>query len=144
MAKPMCDPGALMAAERTEHEATRLPFRSWCAECIAGRRDNPQHRHVDHDDDVVPEVLIDYRFIRREEETDVVTVLIIKDRLSRAIQAWVVEQKGVGLDASEAVKSAVDGIRSLGHQGQLLIKTDTEPAISRVGRRCYHGRVPAT
>ena len=57
------------------------------------------------------------------------TSLIIKDRLSRAIQAWVVEQKGAGIDAGEAVKSAVNGIRSFGHQGRLLIKTDNEPAI---------------
>jgi hypothetical protein len=33
-AKPAKDPSAPSQAERDAHEATHLPFRSWCAECV--------------------------------------------------------------------------------------------------------------
>ena len=43
VAKPARDPRAPTKAERDAHEATHLPFRSWCAERVAGRRTNPPH-----------------------------------------------------------------------------------------------------
>ena len=43
-AKPLRDPRDTTAAERAIHDATHLPFLSWCAECGAGRRDNPPHQ----------------------------------------------------------------------------------------------------
>ena len=43
-AKPLWDPRDPTAAERAIPEATHLPFRQWCAVCVAGRRDNPPHR----------------------------------------------------------------------------------------------------
>jgi hypothetical protein len=57
-AKPMRDPGQPTQAERDAHEATHLPFRIWCADCVAGRRDNPA------DEPAKPEVLMDYCFFR--------------------------------------------------------------------------------
>lgn len=33
-AKPMRDPGQPTQAERDAHEATHLPFRIWCADCV--------------------------------------------------------------------------------------------------------------
>ncbi len=38
-AKKACDPGAPTRAEVEAHAATHLPFRIWCEECVAGRRD---------------------------------------------------------------------------------------------------------
>ena len=127
-AKPLRDPSAPTAAERAAHEATHLPFRSWCAECVAGRRDNPPHRQVSHADNAVPEILMDYCFVRREAEAETSTILIMKDRLSRAIQAWVVERKGADIDVGDAAQRAVDGIHRFGCRGRLMIKTDNEPA----------------
>ena len=82
VARPLRDPGAPTAAERAAHEATRLPFRSWCAECIVGRRDHLPRCRVDHENNTVSEVLMDYCFVRREGETNAVTILTIKDLLS--------------------------------------------------------------
>ena len=45
-AKKARDPGAPSRAEVEAHEATHLPFRIWCEECVAGRRDNPAHLRV--------------------------------------------------------------------------------------------------
>ena len=40
-------PMAPTAAERAAHAPTHLPYRSWCDECVAGRRDNPAHQPID-------------------------------------------------------------------------------------------------
>ena len=42
-ARPARDPGAPTQAERDAHASTHLPFRSWCDECVHGRRDAPPH-----------------------------------------------------------------------------------------------------
>ena len=72
---------------------------------------------------------MDYCFVRRENETETVPILVVKDRGSRAIQAWMVERKGADVDTGDAASRAVQGIRSFGHRGRLMIKTDNEPAI---------------
>ena len=59
VAKPLRSPMAPTAAERAAHAPTHLPYRSWCDECVAGRRDNPAHRPVDCQDNAVREVMMD-------------------------------------------------------------------------------------
>ena len=113
-ARPARDPRQPTAAERAAHEATHLPFRVWCAECVAGRRDNPPHR-ASKEAPSVPEVGMDYAFVRRADEEDTLTLLVMKDRGSRAARAWVVPHKGADLDT--AVERAADGVRELGHRG---------------------------
>jgi hypothetical protein len=128
-ARPLRDPRAPTAAERAAHEATHLPFRSWCEVCVAGRRDNPAHRgiKVEEDELAVPEVGMDYCFVRREEEEDVVTVLVLKDRISRAIRAIRVMHKGA--ESESEVVRVVECIRSFGHRCKIALKSDGEPAI---------------
>ena len=64
VAKPARDPGAPTRAEIEAHEPTHLPFRSWCPTCIAGRRDNPPHKRREDEERQVPEVMLDYGFVR--------------------------------------------------------------------------------
>jgi hypothetical protein len=130
VARPLRDPRAPSAAERAAHAATHLPFRSWCAECVAGRRDNPAHRRINNEEDEkggVPEIAMDYCFIRREEEEQVLTVLVLKDRASRAVQAIRVERKGAEDEAT--CDRVLECVRRFGYQGRILMKTDNEPAI---------------
>jgi hypothetical protein len=75
----------------------------------------------------VPEVGFDYAFVRRESEEDTVTLLVMKDRDSRAVRAWVVPVKGA--DMAHAVSRAVEGVHDLGHRGPIVVKTDNEPAV---------------
>jgi hypothetical protein len=135
IAKPQRDPRAPSAAERAAHEATHLPFRSWCKECIAGRRDNPAHRAVQEEGEgnAIPEVAMDCFTRREEEEESVLTVLVLKDRASRAIQAFRVERKGV--EDEDAISRTVESIRRFGHRGRILLKTDGEPAILALKER---------
>ena len=55
---------------------------------------------------------------RRDDETETVTILLLKDRYSRVIQAWVVERKGLDLDAADVAQRALMGLRSFGHRGR--------------------------
>jgi hypothetical protein len=127
VAKPAKDPRAPSQAERDEHEATHLPFRSWCAECVCGRRDNPGHFRRAEEERVVPEVMLDYAFVRRKDETETVTILLMKDRESRAVRAWTMRNKGVCYE--EAALRAVEGLKAFGHPSKILIKVDNEKSL---------------
>ena len=91
-ARPARDPGAPTAAMVAAHAATHLPYRSWCQDCVKGRRDNVAHKHVGADALEVPEVCFDYAFVRREGEDEVITLLVMRDRGSRALRVWVVPE----------------------------------------------------
>ena len=88
-ARPARDPGAPTQAERDAHAATHLPLRSWCDECVHGRRDAPPHCRTKRGAGEVPEVAFDYAFVRRDDEEAVVTLLVMKDRDSKALRSWV-------------------------------------------------------
>ena len=87
-ARPARDPLAPTKAEKDAHEATHLPFRSWCAACVAGRRGNPPHRRMPEEEHQVPEVMLDSAFARMADDTETVTIPLTKDRGSRALRAW--------------------------------------------------------
>mgnify|MGYP002173632995 FL=1 len=112
---------------RDAHAATHLPFRSWCDECVQGRRDAPPHCRQKRSAGEIPEVAFDYAFIRRDDEEAKVTCLVMRDRDSKAVRAWVLERKGV--DMEETVDRAAAGIRDLGYRGRVLIRCDGEPAL---------------
>ena len=126
-AKTARDPQAPSKAEWLAHQATHLPYRSWCQECVAGRRDNPGHRRVPAEERLVPEVMLDYAFVRTDDERETLTILVVKDRESRAIRASVMTMKGACNE--EAGEKAAEAIQGFGHRGKLLIKVDNEPAL---------------
>ncbi len=65
-------PKAPTKAEREEHEATHLPFRSWCTHCLRGRGRNKRHplQAVDPevDESKVPKISMDYFFMSQDDE----------------------------------------------------------------------------
>jgi hypothetical protein len=126
-ARPARDPGLPTQAERDAHAATHLPFRSWCDECVHGRCDAPAHVRHKRVAGEVPEVAFDYAFVRRDDEENVITLLVMRDRDSKALRGWVLERKGADMD--ENVDRAVAGIRELGYRGRVLIRCDGEGAL---------------
>ena len=121
------DPGCPTAQERAEHEATHLPFRSWCRACVEGRQTNRPHASHVHVEGEVPSVLLDYGFISKVGEEKSVTVLVMKDRESRILMADVVQRKGTIVD--EAAEQATENVLRLGHRGKLIVRADNEPAL---------------
>jgi hypothetical protein len=99
-ARPSRDPGAPTQADRDAHAATHLPFRSWCDECVQGRRDAPPHCRTKRGVGEIPEVAFDYAYVRRDDEEDNVTLLVMRDRDSKALRGWVLEREGVDMRAS--------------------------------------------
>ena len=91
-----------------------LPFRSWCAECAAGRRDNPPHRRVPKDEYAEPEILMDY--------------CLRKKSYSRSIYAWVVERQGADLNAADVAQRGLIELRSFGLRRRVHIQTDSSEA----------------
>ena len=114
-------------ADWEAHQATHLPFRIWCPECVKERRDNPAHHTVPAKVRDVPEVGMDYCCFRRADCEDKITVLFQKDRASKAIRSQIVESKGVKCE--EAIEAALRGIREFGHHGKIALKADGENAV---------------
>ncbi len=69
----------------------------------------------------------DYAFIRRDDEEHVATLLVMRDRDTRVVRAWALQNKGA--DLVETVDRAVAGVRELGYRGRVLIRCDGEPAL---------------
>ena len=145
--RPAPSPYSPSKAEREAHEATHLPFRSWCSACVQGRADNPPHRRLPArpgDEQRLPEVHIDYAFLRRVGSESLAKLVVMKVHPSRAVRAWVVPSKGTGeISSAERV---VRGIREAGIRTPCVLKCDGEPSAEalreEVMRRLGDGAVP--
>ena len=98
------------------HNATHMPYRSWCKYCVAGKADADPHKHaVEEKSSEVPIVSMDYCFMSgsaakpeaEEEETEEddeeyerevvakgMPILVMKDRRHKYVFASVVLRKG--------------------------------------------------
>ena len=70
------NPGAPSLADWEAHQATHLQFRIWCLECVKGRRDNPAHHTVPAEVRDVPEVGMDYCYLRRADQEAIEAALM--------------------------------------------------------------------
>ena len=66
------------------HNANHLPFRDWCKHCLSGKAPDWPHQSRDKDDDALPEVQMDYSFLNRAGDSDLLTVLSAFDCMSGA------------------------------------------------------------
>ena len=128
--RPARTPCSPTRAEREEHEATHLPFRSWCRFCVSGRSDNPAHRVIEDPDGErrgLLEVHLDYAYLKRDSSDDLLTLLVVKFRPSRAVRAYSVPAKGVG-DAA-IVERVCRGMVEAGVRAPCIVKSDGEASI---------------
>ncbi|CAE8634939.1 unnamed protein product [Polarella glacialis] len=125
-AKVLKDPRQPTQQEVEEHCATHLPFRSWCSQCVRGRKKNPAHYNQKRvAAGSVPSVHLDYCFLRDGDE-ELLTVIVVRDKITGATFAAAVSKKG---SADEnVVEQTAEFVRRLGHP-KLLIKSDQEPSI---------------
>ena len=117
------------ALEQKLHRLTHIPFRPWCPECVAGRKANYGHKKAEagRDDKSLPEVHLDYCFMRNEPKGESTPVLVVKERDSRALAAHVIPYKGGDLEW--AVMQTVRDIMKWGISGDVIIRSDQEPAL---------------
>ena len=84
-----------------------------CPSCVAGKLANPPHRRVEEYGRTVPEVGIDCGFMKDSEGEESLTILVMKDRDSKAIFSDVVELKGRGIAGT--VERVIENLKRLGH-----------------------------
>jgi len=111
------------------HRATHLPFREWCPECVAGAANDFPHRRQGKSSEQlpVPEVHVDYCFPRDSVGGDYVVVLVARDRETKMTVAHVVPVKGA--DQEWVAEQLVRDMLKFGHHGDLILKSDQEPAV---------------
>eukprot|EP00971_Amphidinium_carterae_P141731 2807558-Amphidinium_carterae.2 len=121
---PWCAPPT--AEEVEEHEASgHAQFRSWCPSCVAGRT-VLHHRAVQHEEEEIPTVAIDYAYLAGEANSESsVTMLIGVDSRTKMLLACSLPQKGVEQHACDQL---CNFLKRLGHS-RLILKSDGEPAI---------------
>ena len=71
-----------------DHEVAHLHFRSWCPFCVRGRGQSQGQFKVDKGDEQIPLISVDYGFLgTRDSPANETPILLVKDRLSKAIWA---------------------------------------------------------
>ena len=99
------------AKEIEEHNCTHIPSQPWCPACVAGKKPNSPHKRQAEGEHLVPEIGLDYAFLRESDHDETLTILVMKDRDSKTIFADVVEMKGRGLEGT--VENVVKNIARL-------------------------------
>ena len=64
------------AAEIDLHNATHLPYRSWCRWCVMSRKPTPKHVRAHHADRDVPLLVGDYAFVRSWDDSERLTIYL--------------------------------------------------------------------
>ena len=123
------DPAEPSAEERRAHSMTHLPFRSWCRHCVRGRGKEEPCRKIE-DAQVGPEVHLDFMFRGEETGGKTLTIVVARERSSKAVMASVAPKKSSGEFIARRV---VAFMKELGcDKGQVTVKSDNEPAIQAV------------
>ena len=109
------------------HVLTHIPFANWCRSCVMGRApDEPHRRHGDRSEEATPVVVMDYGFMGLSEvDSEVVTMLVMKDTRSGMTSASLLREKGPDEFSVRAVTSFIEELGYL----HLFVQTDGEPAI---------------
>ena len=124
--------------EREEHARTHLPYRTWCPECVAGRgRDGP-HKSSPQDELEGELVAYDYCFMRNAAGESCAPTLVAKDKRTKLLMSHVVPCKGA--DQEWVVAQALRDLDHLGHHGDLVLRSDGEPALLDLVREIAKGR----
>ena len=109
-------------AEIEAHEVTHLPYRNWCAHCVAGKGVSSPHVHGDAAEPIGITISLDYCFMGDESKEGTPPVLIVWDDGHRAMWALPVSSKG---PVEYVVSWLVKKLESAGYSGvKLTMKSD--------------------
>ena len=112
--------------EREEHEATHIPYRSWCKHCVRGRAPNRPHRAAPKEEDEeererrVPRISMDYFFMGQEgEKASECPMLVMVDESTGNCYMRAVGRKGLGegREMEWLVRDMSEELKSWGHPG---------------------------
>ena len=127
IAKDVCSPSH---EEREKHNATHLPYRSWCHICVQARgREDDHKRNKEKQVEAVPTVVMDYKAFGQDEEDESLTSIVMRDKRTTCTAAHIAECKGTG--DQWIVNKLVSDIDDWGYT-DLILKCDGEPALIQV------------
>ena len=114
-----------------QHNINHLPFRSWCKYCVRVRGQSVGHYSVDHTEDQIPTIEVDYGFLGNKDSpaTDL-PVLCGRDRQSETVWSCPVPCKGIE-DHPHGSNRLKEWLEETGYQ-RVMVKSDQEPAILAV------------
>ncbi|CAE7822254.1 unnamed protein product [Symbiodinium necroappetens] len=129
--KGVAKPDEPTPQEIAEHMITHQPYRAWCSQCVAHRGRQDQHHDLDHAHTSESVVSLDFGFCKRQEsEENLLTVVVIHDRQTKALHAIPTMSKG-GQALSYLTTECTRFVTWLGHR-EVCFKSDGEPAIKAV------------
>ena len=124
-AKTLPTPISPPTIELEAHNATHIPFRTWCKWCVAGRKPNPHHRRKTDAARDVPMLVGDYCFVRDSRDDDLMSMYVGKLYPSKAVVAIPVTQNGYD---EQAVHRLANLLRMCGVR-RLVYTSDQEGAL---------------
>jgi hypothetical protein len=127
----MGEPREPTAEERSEHEMTHLPYRSWCRHCVRGRGKEAAHCRQAQAEGELHELHFDFAFMGEEDEPGkCVTMLVVRERRSRMTLATAVPSKSTGQFVVDRVLAFMKeiGVENL----DVIAKSDQEPAVKHL------------
>ena len=114
--------------EILEHNATHVPFRSWCPHCVSAAAKASPHKKIAEEDQekAIPCLHADYWFMRDDKAGESVPVIVVKDDETKAVGGHVVTIKG---SVDWVAEKICEDIERFGHVGKIILKTDQENAL---------------
>jgi hypothetical protein len=127
LVRVVADPRLPTEKEIEKHCLTHLPYRNWCAVCVAAKGKDLDHRKCIREERGLPEFSFDYCF-PGDQFGYRLTILVGRERVTGMTFATTVPEKGSKgkFVADKCLEFFVEcGFRT----GDIVIKTDQEPAI---------------
>ena len=118
-------------AEVDFHAMTHLPYRNWCEHCVKGRGKEMSHtKTAEKNKPNTIEFHMDFCFPGEEGGEGALTILVIRERLTRMTMASAVPSKSMG---NFIVKRGISFMKELGcTEGPINMKSDQEPAMKAI------------
>ena len=132
LAQPLSTPDQPTEQMIREHEVSHIPYRAWCTACVRGRGRTMQHRRVDHSDNLIPTLSMDYGFLG-----DGLPFVVLRDRKSKAIFAHLLPHKGVAY-SSFPERAILRNLAFLGYK-RLVLKSDQESSLKALREAVANG-----
>lgn len=125
--------------EVQEHNATHIPYRSWCPVCVRSRGRNDPHKAVDHEATEFPSLWMDYWFAstkaaknKEEKKASEYPCLAMFDFRDKGILSLLVPQKGLD-EMGYASAAVIATLKSWDYEKvKIIMKSDQEKAITAV------------
>ena len=126
------DPGDPTPGDREHHNATHIPYRSWCPVCVSRARAKKRATEGKNAETKVANhtcALTAKTFGQEGDYDDKATVLVCKDEITKMKFAHKCERKGA--TKKWAIENIIEDIDRLGYTA-VILKGDGEPALQEV------------